>query len=219
MAITIISFSAGTTIRSADMNTNFLALTNALSGVNANNFIFLATANTAIPLTLNTPSVPGADTDVLAAQVTADTVGRASLYVRTSDGYGGLRAGVGASYTANLYAQAAGWLTPQPIQINQTLGGANQFFMKFDATDGRTIALYMNHFTNSPYFYSVTNSQYMQEFNSGDSSIYVSTGTATPGNYFAQLASAGGGNPGKKVWVGSTDPGGSATEGDLWING
>ena len=31
------------------------------------------------------------------------------------------------------------------------------------------------------------------------------------------IASAGGGAAGTKIWVGTTDPGGSASEGDIWI--
>ena len=42
------------------------------------------------------------------------------------------------------------------------------------------------------------------------------TGTADDINAWAQ-ASAGGGAAGIKIWVGTTDPGGSAAEGDVWV--
>ncbi len=42
------------------------------------------------------------------------------------------------------------------------------------------------------------------------------TGTADDINAWAQ-ASAGGGAAGVKIWVGTTDPGGSAVEGDVWV--
>lgn len=42
------------------------------------------------------------------------------------------------------------------------------------------------------------------------------TGTADDINAWAQ-ASAGGGAAGVKVWVGTTDPGASAVEGDIWV--
>lgn len=46
-------------------------------------------------------------------------------------------------------------------------------------------------------------------------------GTLQTGNgaYFPKLLSNGGGASGRAIWVGTTDPGASAAEGDVWING
>ncbi|SRR5260221_615274 len=39
------------------------------------------------------------------------------------------------------------------------------------------------------------------------------------GQHLAYVVSAGGGNPGQTVWVGTADPGSSAYEGDVWCKG
>jgi hypothetical protein len=36
---------------------------------------------------------------------------------------------------------------------------------------------------------------------------------------YSPYSSAGGGSVGTKVWVGTTDPSGSASEGDIWVAG
>jgi hypothetical protein len=46
-----------------------------------------------------------------------------------------------------------------------------------------------------------------------------STATSNNGETLPTIKSAGGGAAGIRIWVGTTDPGGSASEGDIWING
>lgn len=56
---------------------------------------------------------------------------------------------------------------------------------------------------------------------SGDQWIFNATGglTINGGNTALQSESNGGGAGGKTVWEGTTDPAGSAGEGDIWLNG
>jgi hypothetical protein len=121
MTISILSFSPGTTIRSADVNSDYTAITNALSGATANNFLFVSTANTTVPLTTQLPSAPASDQDVVITQVTGDAAARAGCYIRGSDGYGGYRGGVGSSITAHLYAQSFGWQITESLHITGSI--------------------------------------------------------------------------------------------------
>jgi hypothetical protein len=41
--------------------------------------------------------------------------------------------------------------------------------------------------------------------------------TWQPATAMGLIASAGGGAAGTRIWVGTTDPGGAASEGDIWI--
>jgi len=217
MSITIISFSPGTTIKSADVTSDVTAITNALSGVVANQFTFLATATTNPALITQLPSTPGSDQDAVRAGVPGDSSPRIGFYLR-SDGSGGIRGGFGSGIGAVLYAQTGLWQTPDQFWITQTIGTGNKLFYRIDTTDRKSFGIAYNKFSDAPYWFNYTDSIYMTELGH-DGSMYVGTGTATPGNYYPQLASAGGGAAGKKIWVGTTDPGGAASEGDFWLNG
>lgn len=221
---TILSFTAGTTIKSADVNANFngvvsafQTLDNVLQGVTAQQFIFLATATTSPALITQLPSVPGSDQDALRAGIPGDSFPRIGFYVR-SDGFGGIRGGSGSVIGAVLYAQSGLWQTPDQFWITQTIGSGNKLFYRIDTTDRKSFGIAYNKFSDAPYWFNYTDSIFMTEIGH-DGSMYVGTGTATPGNYYPQLASNGGGAAGKKIWVGTTDPAGNASEGDVWIGG
>jgi hypothetical protein len=84
-------------------------ITGAIFTMTRNGELVLVQNNVGVVLQLQIPSVPLADQAILRAQVTGDSFGRSQLYIRASDGYGGIRGSNGASGQTALYVQANGW--------------------------------------------------------------------------------------------------------------
>lgn len=117
MTISVLTFSPGTTIKSADVNSNFSAITGVLNGTLAGAIAILATSNSATPITGQMPGVPASDLPVMQSLVTGDSTPRIAQYVR-ADGYGGIEGGLGSSITSHLYATASGFKTDETMTAN-----------------------------------------------------------------------------------------------------
>jgi hypothetical protein len=97
--------------------------------------------------------------------------------------------------------------------ILQGYSGATQLF-SFDASGNGVVtgSLSAGVVSSNPAFVVQTN---------GAAKVY-GTGVINGGNgyaWLAQMLSVGGGAPGAHIWQGTTDPGASASEGDIWIVG
>lgn len=108
---------AGAFTLAADLN----QFADKMNGTTSAGLIVTGGASTFVPYSGSISAAPGSgDSAIYSALVTADAFNRIALSIR-SDGYGMLKAGAGASITANLYAQAGGWKTDQSIAIGSGL--------------------------------------------------------------------------------------------------
>lgn len=115
MSLTLLSFTPGTTIYSSQVNSNFAALSGIMNGTTAVNANFVSTSNATLALLASLPTTPGSDQPVLGTNVSGDATPRVAQYVRSSDGYGGIGAGVGAAFTAHMFAQATGFMFQEGV--------------------------------------------------------------------------------------------------------
>lgn len=113
------SVSSGATTQAGDVN----QFSGVLNGSVGGQITLLSTASNLAPLLASLPAAPtGSDQSVMQLQVAGDAFARVSAYIRSSDGYGGVRAGAGVGApTAHLYAQSNGWRTDESLAVGGAL--------------------------------------------------------------------------------------------------
>lgn len=124
----------GNTILAADLN----QFADKMNGTTAAGLIVSGGASAFVPFTGTITATPGSDQQMSWYAVSADTTARIGEYIRSSDGYGGIRGGVGSSYAANLYAQSSGWKTDQSLTIASALTVAGTTSLAGVTTSGNT---------------------------------------------------------------------------------
>lgn len=92
-----------------------------LNGTTAGSLNILSATANGTTITTTQPSAPTSDSTVIGSVVSGDATTRMSLYIRSSDGYGGITAGAGPSHTAHWYATSSGWKTDESIVVSTNL--------------------------------------------------------------------------------------------------
>jgi hypothetical protein len=126
-----------------------------------------------------------------------DTTG--AVYAHT-DLHAGNNVYANSSFINNVQGNAGNWLTilDAPVSGNPTVN--KEWRLVYDGSTGNLL------------FYNVTNGKLPLFLNGSNNYAY-----GLDGGILAQIRSAGGGASGVTIWVGTTDPGASAAEGDVWI--
>lgn len=102
----------------ATLATNVNQLVDALNGSVASQVQLVATSNATWALQTALPSAPSSDQSTWQQIVAGDSFARMAAYIRSSDGYGGIRGGAGsATQTAHMYAQSNGWKIDESMTI------------------------------------------------------------------------------------------------------
>ncbi len=105
---------SGNPTLAADLN----QLVDALNGTVASQITLLGSSGNGYRTQNNVlPSLPASDSTITAMYVSGDGQVRYGVYLRHSDGYGGVLGGNGTSITAHLYAQSGGWKIDEGLTV------------------------------------------------------------------------------------------------------